>query len=104
MAKMIHFQSLLLVFEGFFKHNYTNGFLENNVLVADVVLNFCVQHMSDGAEEDMDDDFTPVDVDFNLVQSLLDSFSSQQGLPGPASNLLGLMGKQLPQDDPGKGN
>jgi len=46
----------------------------------------------------MDEDFSPVDVDVNLVKSLLDSFSSQQGLPGPASNLLGLMGVQLPQD------
>uniref|UniRef100_A0A803KXA9 Uncharacterized protein n=1 Tax=Chenopodium quinoa TaxID=63459 RepID=A0A803KXA9_CHEQI len=55
------------------------------------------------ATEDMDEDFTPVDVDVNLVKSLLDSFSSQQGLPGPASNLLGLMGKQLPQDDADKG-
>jgi hypothetical protein len=33
------------------------------------------------------------------VKSFLDSFSSQQGLPGPASNLLGLMGVQLPRDD-----
>lgn len=48
--------------------------------------------------ENMDEDFTPVDVDVNLVKSLLDSFSSQQGLPGPASNLLGLMGLQLPRD------
>lgn len=48
--------------------------------------------------EDMDDEFTPVDVDVNLVKSFLDSFASQQGLPGPASNLLGLMGVQLPQD------
>ncbi|XP_026434676.1 protein ecdysoneless homolog [Papaver somniferum] len=44
-----------------------------------------------------DEELTPVDVDVNLVKSLLDSFSSQQGLPGPASNLLGLMGLQLPQ-------
>ncbi|KAF5206607.1 ecdysoneless-like protein [Thalictrum thalictroides] len=49
-------------------------------------------------KENMDEDFTPVDVDINLVKSLLDSFSSQQGLPGPASNLLGLMGLQLPKD------
>ncbi|KAJ4825337.1 hypothetical protein Tsubulata_002680 [Turnera subulata] len=48
--------------------------------------------------EDMDEDLTPVDVDVNLVKSLLDSFSSQQGQPGPASNLLGLMGLKLPQD------
>ncbi|KAK9713150.1 hypothetical protein RND81_06G006900 [Saponaria officinalis] len=53
-------------------------------------------------EEEMDEDFTPIDVDVNLVKSLLDSFSSQQGLPGPASNLLGLMGKQLPVDDDGQ--
>ncbi|KAI6692147.1 hypothetical protein NL676_019857 [Syzygium grande] len=48
--------------------------------------------------QDMDEDFTPVDADVNLVKSLLDSFSSQEGLPGPASNLLGLMGLRLPQD------
>lgn len=53
--------------------------------------------------ENMDEDFSPVDVDLNLVKSFLDSFSSQQGLPGPASNLLGLMGVQFPQDaDKGK--
>lgn len=52
-----------------------------------------------GGDEDMEEEFTPIDVDVNLVKSLLDSFSSQQGLPGPASNLLGLLGKQLPQDD-----
>ncbi|PSS36662.1 Protein ecdysoneless like [Actinidia chinensis var. chinensis] len=50
------------------------------------------------AAESMDEEFTPVDVDVNLVKSFLDSFSSQQGLPGPASNLLGLMGLHLPQD------
>ncbi|KZV49782.1 hypothetical protein F511_07333 [Dorcoceras hygrometricum] len=46
-------------------------------------------------------DFTPVDVDFNLVKNLLESVSSQEGLPGPASNLLGLMGVKLP-DGAGK--
>lgn len=45
-----------------------------------------------------EEEFSPVDVDVNLVKSFLDSFSSQEGLPGPASNLLGLMGLQLPQD------
>ncbi|XP_068654766.1 protein ecdysoneless homolog [Aristolochia californica] len=50
------------------------------------------------ASNDIEEDFAPVDVDVNLVKSLLDSFSSQQGLPGPASNLLGLMGLQLPED------
>lgn len=53
---------------------------------------------SSSAAQDLDSDFTPVDVDVNLVKSFLDSFTSQQGLPGPASNLLGLMGLQLPRD------
>ena len=43
-----------------------------------------------------DEYLRPVDIDVKLVQSLLDLFSSQQGLPGPATNLLGLMGFQLP--------
>ncbi|KAI4314422.1 hypothetical protein L6164_027334 [Bauhinia variegata] len=50
------------------------------------------------ATVDMDEDFSPVDADVNLVKNFLDSFASQQGLPGPASNLLGLMGVQFPQD------
>lgn len=50
------------------------------------------------AAKDMDEELTPVDVDVNLVKSFLDSFSSQQGLPGPASNLLGLMGVKVPPD------
>ncbi|GFP90683.1 protein sgt1 homolog at5g65490 [Phtheirospermum japonicum] len=48
------------------------------------------------------DEFTPVDIDINLVKNFLDSYSSQEGLSGPASNLLGLMGLRLP-DDVGKG-
>lgn len=48
------------------------------------------------------EELTPVDVDFNLVKNFLDSYSSQEGLSGPASNLLGLMGLRLP-DDVGKG-
>ncbi|EEF28427.1 SGT1 protein, putative [Ricinus communis] len=58
---------------------------------------------SNAAGEDMDEEFTPVDVDVNLVKSLLDSFSSQQGQAGPTSNLLGLMGLQLPRDNNSKG-
>ena len=50
------------------------------------------------SDEKEDDEFTPIDADFNLVKNLLESYSSQQGLPGPASNLLGLMGLQLPKD------
>lgn len=38
----------------------------------------------------------PVDVDFNLVKNILESFSTQQGLAGPASNILNSMGVWLP--------
>lgn len=51
---------------------------------------------SDAAATDAE--MTPVDVDLNLVESILNSYSSQQGLPGPASNLLGLMGVKVPPD------
>ena len=37
-----------------------------------------------------------VDVDLGVVSNLLASVESQDGLPGPAGNLLGLMGVTLP--------
>ncbi|KAJ1966747.1 hypothetical protein H4R35_006910, partial [Dimargaris xerosporica] len=40
----------------------------------------------------------PVDVDINLVQNILESFKSQQGLPGPAGNLLATFNIHLPPD------
>uniref|UniRef100_A0A7N4PG54 Ecdysoneless cell cycle regulator n=1 Tax=Sarcophilus harrisii TaxID=9305 RepID=A0A7N4PG54_SARHA len=40
----------------------------------------------------------PVDVDLNLVSNILESYHSQAGLAGPASNLLQSMGVQLPDD------
>ncbi|XP_051117160.1 protein ecdysoneless homolog isoform X2 [Andrographis paniculata] len=58
-----------------------------------------------GASDGMDE-LGPVDIDFNLVKNFLDSYSSQEGQSGPASNLLGLMGLRLPYDagkDKGKG-
>ena len=42
------------------------------------------------------DSLVPVDVDMNLVENLLASCSAQQGMPGPAGNLAGLLGLQLP--------
>lgn len=40
----------------------------------------------------------PVDVDLNLVTNILESYSSQSGLAGPASNLLQSMGVHLPDN------
>jgi hypothetical protein len=40
-----------------------------------------------------------VDVDYNLVKNLLESFKGQAGMAGPVSNILGMMGMQLPRDE-----
>ena len=54
-------------------------------------------------ENEEDEDLQPVDIDLNLVQSLLASYAGQQGLPGPVSNLAGLMGLHLPDDEDSRG-
>lgn len=41
------------------------------------------------------EDFQPVDIDLNALKNILESFQSQMGAPGPASNLLGPMGIHL---------
>jgi len=55
-----------------------------------------VQEQDEVSEESDDDG---VDVDYNLAKNLLESFKSQAGLAGPAGNILGLMGMQLPRDE-----
>ena len=57
----------------------------------------CEEDLSD--IDDLDEDFEPVNVDFNLVKNLLDAHTSQQGLPGAGSNILSSMGIRLPDDD-----
>jgi hypothetical protein len=47
-------------------------------------------------EEENED--APVDVQLNLIQNVLESFKSQQGLPGPAGNLLRQFNIALPVD------
>ncbi|KDP29770.1 hypothetical protein JCGZ_18705 [Jatropha curcas] len=90
--------------EDTFMHTYTDAMneeLKNTTLEKSFIRANDHSNKKEGtsnAPEAMDEEFTPVDVDVNLVKSLLDSFSSQQGHAGPASNLLGLMGLQLPQD------
>ncbi|KAL7932402.1 SGT1 domain-containing protein [Trichoderma chlorosporum] len=46
-----------------------------------------------------DDEDSEVDIDYNLAKNLLESFKSQGGMAGPAGNLMGLMGFQLPRDE-----
>eukprot|EP01103_Thecamoeba_quadrilineata_P017224 TRINITY_DN6013_c0_g1_i1.p1 TRINITY_DN6013_c0_g1~~TRINITY_DN6013_c0_g1_i1.p1 ORF type:complete len:636 (+),score=127.49 TRINITY_DN6013_c0_g1_i1:55-1908(+) len=40
---------------------------------------------------DSTEDYGPIDMDFNLVQNILESFSAQEGAPGPYSNLFGAL-------------
>ncbi len=42
-------------------------------------------------------DHEAVDVDFNLVKNLLESYSSQGATAGPATNILMTLGMPLPQ-------
>uniref|UniRef100_A0A8C4NAH9 Ecdysoneless n=1 Tax=Eptatretus burgeri TaxID=7764 RepID=A0A8C4NAH9_EPTBU len=63
------------------------------------------QNSSSSDEEDMEmkkeedgenEQLTPIDIDLNLVQNLLASLGSQDGLAGPAANILHGMGITLP--------
>lgn len=51
------------------------------------------------AKHDDEDENAPVDVSLNLVKNVLESYKSQQGLPGPAGNILGQFGIVLPADE-----
>lgn len=48
--------------------------------------------------EDNDDYDELLDDDYNLADNMLKSFKGQVGMPGPAGNLMGLMGVQFPPD------
>ncbi|XP_071943829.1 protein ecdysoneless homolog [Antedon mediterranea] len=57
------------------------------------------ERQSEGASvEDEKEDLRPVEVDMNLLKNLLESYSSQNGLAGPASNILHSMGIKLPEN------
>lgn len=46
-----------------------------------------------------DANYRPVDVDLTALKNILESYSSQEGLPGPAGNLLSAMGISVPRDE-----
>ncbi|KAL7951182.1 SGT1 domain-containing protein [Trichoderma barbatum] len=58
-----------------------------------------LQGKSSRSAESTDDEDGEVDIDYNLAKNLLESFKSQGGMAGPAGNLMGLMGFQLPRDE-----
>ncbi|KAJ4551483.1 hypothetical protein HRR88_003288 [Exophiala dermatitidis] len=47
-----------------------------------------------------DDDDIDNEIDVNLAKNLLESLRSQAGMPGPGGNLMGMMGLNLPRDEP----
>ncbi|KAI8372944.1 SGT1 protein-domain-containing protein [Radiomyces spectabilis] len=55
---------------------------------------------ADGTSEGMEErEDAPVNVRLNLVKNVLESFKSQQGLPGPVGNILHQFGVVLPADE-----
>ncbi|KAI1406342.1 SGT1-domain-containing protein [Hypoxylon fuscum] len=55
--------------------------------------------LGDKANNEEESSDEEVDVDYNLAKNLLESFKSQAGMAGPAGNILGMMGLQLPRDE-----
>lgn len=52
-------------------------------------------------DDDDEDDEESIDVNYTTLKNLLESFKSQEGLPGPSSTLLNSMGVYLPRDEGG---
>jgi hypothetical protein len=50
-------------------------------------------------DEDSDED-GELDIDFNLVKNMLESFKGQTGAAGPAGNIMGLLYVKFPRDEP----
>uniref|UniRef100_A0A131YI61 SGT1 protein n=1 Tax=Rhipicephalus appendiculatus TaxID=34631 RepID=A0A131YI61_RHIAP len=45
------------------------------------------------------DGYRPIDVNLTALKNILESYSSQEGLPGPAGNLLSAMGISVPRNE-----
>ena len=56
------------------------------------------QQEGEGLQQQQEEgELRPVDIDFNLVKNLLESYASQDGGAGPTSNILQSMGIKLPE-------
>ena len=51
------------------------------------------------AEKEDDDEDAPLDIDMTLVKNILESYSTQPGFAGPATNILNSMGVSLPDPE-----
>lgn len=52
---------------------------------------------TDVEQDSSDDDY--LDEDYSLAKNMLESFKSQAGVSGPAGNLMGMIGVQMPRDE-----
>ena len=52
----------------------------------------------EGVVNQEEEDGAPVDIDFKVVSNLLESYSEQGGVAGPASNILSTLGIDIPQN------
>ncbi|KAH6681224.1 SGT1 protein-domain-containing protein [Plectosphaerella plurivora] len=55
-------------------------------------------------DSDAESEDGEMDIDYNLAKNILESFKSQAGMAGPAGNLLGMFGVQLPRDEDDAGD
>lgn len=53
---------------------------------------------TDTANGQSENEYKPINLELTALKNILESYSSQQGLPGPASNLLGSMSITVPQN------
>ncbi|EMR63271.1 putative aaa family atpase protein [Eutypa lata UCREL1] len=58
-----------------------------------------IQGAKEEGEDEGESGDEEIDIDYNLAKNLLESFKSQAGMAGPTSNILGMMGMQLPRDE-----
>jgi len=80
--------------------NAEEGKTESQARAAAARLAAAVKNKEEKEDEEEDISLLPIDVDANLVANLLASYQEQAGLPGPASNLAGLLGINLPDNLP----
>lgn len=90
--------NLLQIYSTFFSSSF-NFFLQNHNKTASVHAPGSDALPGEGGEEE---EIQPLDVDLNLISNLLESLSCQEGLAGPASNLLQSLGLHLPPNSDGQ--
>ncbi|KAJ1675333.1 hypothetical protein EV182_001476 [Spiromyces aspiralis] len=89
--------------ESFIKEDEIPGHADQASVAASAVEGSAAAAISDRASaeqasEDEEDEYREVNIDLNLAHNILSSFKSQEGLPGPAGNLLSSLKFQIPHD------